>query len=822
MKTYERFADKGYHSSIATTFGIDFNAYENMMLPRLRAAGCRNNLVLADRHMLGRAMSDDLQLPGWAGAHYTVGGASAAGVFHPKLFLQFGREGGRVMIGSGNLTAAGIAGNLEIASIVECSSDASPERTVVQQCWHYLKRHLAPEDEAQSLQIRWMLGRTPWLMDMPEGSNLAEMDNGFRLGLLASDSKKGIAQRFIEQVRGKVNRLIIVSPYWDQELSALKALARSLLPKQIAVLIDPKTGRFPKQSSDAFSNLKIYDRSGFHGKRFIHAKLIVAESDSADYLLYGSTNCTFAALGNDQKAGINEEASLFRETPPGEIVAQLALDEQLSLVRLVDPDDLPDWAGEEEPLEDLPEEPVPGQFVLTGDSLTWIPSEHFGDPEHCQINLSDRVGTLIASHLERLNGSLVATQRFRVPSLADRPAFARVIDSNGVTSLRGIVCDRAQLSLAIREPHSRRTEKLIDQLEVESDANPLIMEILEDLLKIDAQEAGSSATKNLAFGTNGASTEQEKHYRTLPYSEFIARRRPHSDRGPDRTSLAASGAAHVYDFLDRLLGLNSQPAWLEAHDLDDEIADALKVQDEGKRESGETIPHRETPGEDAATRAQELEDRRRCRQRKWDKSAREKLIQSCKVFIERATEKSKAVGLDTQDFLRLRLLLMIVLDAASQPRHSGMDVEAQGQARQILTAEGDDAWPRLIGMLLFCVFGGNKPAISGARLLDDHDQLPDDLIKCWSTCYWALQACMAAPVSAATRQRDIDRFQRIAEQAYRLTLPSRCELLSYKVYEVMDAMSARYSTPLGIEADQIQDGHKRLVAQLFPERPREV
>lgn len=36
MKLYERFADKNYHTSIVTTFGIDFDAYENIVLPRDR------------------------------------------------------------------------------------------------------------------------------------------------------------------------------------------------------------------------------------------------------------------------------------------------------------------------------------------------------------------------------------------------------------------------------------------------------------------------------------------------------------------------------------------------------------------------------------------------------------------------------------------------------------------------------------------------------------------------------------------------------------------------------------------------------------------
>lgn len=70
MRLYERFADKGYHSSIATTFGIDFDAYENIVLPRIRGAGCRNNMVLADARMLTHALGGASPLPRQAGRLY--------------------------------------------------------------------------------------------------------------------------------------------------------------------------------------------------------------------------------------------------------------------------------------------------------------------------------------------------------------------------------------------------------------------------------------------------------------------------------------------------------------------------------------------------------------------------------------------------------------------------------------------------------------------------------------------------------------------------------------------------------------------------------
>ena len=114
MRLYELFAEKGYHTSIATTFGLDFDAYESIVLSRLRGAGCRNNIVVADNRMLTHALSGDFDLPRYAGTHYTISGAGSSGLFHPKLLLQLGRRRGRLIVGSANLTPSGIAGNLEI------------------------------------------------------------------------------------------------------------------------------------------------------------------------------------------------------------------------------------------------------------------------------------------------------------------------------------------------------------------------------------------------------------------------------------------------------------------------------------------------------------------------------------------------------------------------------------------------------------------------------------------------------------------------------------------------------------------------------------
>jgi hypothetical protein len=42
MKLFNHFAADGFHTSIVSTFSVDFDAYEAIALPRLRDAGCNN------------------------------------------------------------------------------------------------------------------------------------------------------------------------------------------------------------------------------------------------------------------------------------------------------------------------------------------------------------------------------------------------------------------------------------------------------------------------------------------------------------------------------------------------------------------------------------------------------------------------------------------------------------------------------------------------------------------------------------------------------------------------------------------------------------
>lgn len=160
----------------------------------------------------------------------------------------------------------------------------------------------------------------------------------------------------------------------------------------------------------------------------------------------------------------------------------------------------------------------------------------------------------------------------------------------------------------------------------------------------------------------------------------------------------------------------------------------------------------------------------------------------------------------------------MVLCTAALPAAKGSPTVNKSRY-QVLAPEGDeDAWPLVIGRVLFPIFGAVKPAIGHLHLSAEHDQIPDDILECWATIYWCVQACLTAPLSSAAHDRIAHWFKRIADRSYRLTLPTKEEMLGEDVLKVVDRMSASYCERLGVKPEAIAHGHRRFVDDLFKNR----
>jgi hypothetical protein len=160
----------------------------------------------------------------------------------------------------------------------------------------------------------------PLAQDRGPGTGPVRLRDGTLAALLITDQATGIGERFAGLIDEPVSRLIVISPYWDPDLTALSDLTVRLAPADISVLLDPDTREFPKDAVGRLNGIRLYGRGNFRKRRYIHAKAIIAQTGSADHMLLGSANCTRAALGIGGFAGINEEVCLYRRLPPGSVL----------------------------------------------------------------------------------------------------------------------------------------------------------------------------------------------------------------------------------------------------------------------------------------------------------------------------------------------------------------------------------------------------------------------------------------------------------------------------------------------------------------------
>lgn len=818
MKLFNCFAAPGYHTSIITTFGVDFEAYESIALPRLREAGCNNNVLIADARMLSHSMGDGFRRPKFAGRRYSVVGVHPQGVFHPKLILQLGKTSGRLLVASANMTAAGLAGNLEVVGEVMTGEDDRLTVPILRAAFEYLSRLLESPSVARR-QIDWAMKRTRWLSESLPGEGVVELSQGGVLAFLASSNERGIGARFTDLVRGRsVKRLIVISPYWDSDLKALRELKNKVAPKKMAVLVQPRSALFPVHKWPIGSGASLFDVTSVKGttaSRFAHAKVIIAETRTADCVLYGSANCTEAALGSERAGSINEEVCLYRELGPGEAVKRLGLESALSESMAIQASDLPSYKpGDEIPMADLHAR-LPGRFELCGQLLYWWPPAR-QNPTGTEVLLFDQSGAPIAARLIRTSsGSMPVAYQCE---FQEHPYFAQVRAKNFESSVAIIVIERA-IQEAQRRSTSRKVENALAHLDDEEAFEGLWL--LEVIQKLDAAERDFAAASADAKPSRGASKGQDEEgaSRQLTYEQFIAGRKAAGAVGRQAGShLASSHQESVRSFLNALIG-HRRSQLLDSAEEDQTPAPNLSLGDE-TTDGEQALEQDDRFGSDAqlTTTAVDASKKRLRRQHQYVKDTQASVAAAVERFIQTSRAEASARTLGVVDLLRLRVLLMVVLGAGSKKLYLiPKEVNAMLSRRQVLPSAGEVSWRRLVGKLLFGFFrnhgGSSGPLIDRVALdVEAASELPDDVMECWASCYWALCATRVAVDEKGCKAKVSDFEQRIAADLYRHTRLLSDEALGNPVQVVFAGMSSRYGERIGVHDGVIWNEHRHLVA----------
>jgi len=338
---FDDFKEGGYHSSVLSTFSVDPAFYDTSLQLRLRGMGCQNNLLIADASMLDQSLETIPDAFLNAGRKYLVAPVATRACFHPKLALRFGKTKAKLIVGSANVTSAGWAGNLELVSAVTWQArdegdDCQISRTLIVRAYHWLSAMVGADDDSKvNYKLKLLRSQSPWIEEeVLAGDNPFQLSDGSEIDLLLSDpsSKIGLGDRMLKLVDEPIERLTIISPYWDEQLSALKRLNGEVGNPDLRIFLSLNS-RTPSRSS-TFPIKAIKDLSPiFHpigyssdiANRFLHAKMFLFHGYNHDFLFLGSANCTVAALGAPGKSGANHECLLYRKLPRGSVKSLLKL-----------------------------------------------------------------------------------------------------------------------------------------------------------------------------------------------------------------------------------------------------------------------------------------------------------------------------------------------------------------------------------------------------------------------------------------------------------------------------------------------------------------
>ncbi|WP_454290215.1 hypothetical protein [Sphingobium scionense] len=687
---------------------MEFAAVEQILLPQLIASGATNLLLLTDARMASLALSDGSILPTALGREYALHSPPAAdGIFHPKIILQIGRENARAFVSSANLTAAGLAGNAEIAIEIECKDEEGPERTMVRSIWRYLEALVPPHGSPARDALRWARERAAWL-DGPPGPALHQLEDGSAIAFLHAPGQAGIGDQFVSFVGGeKVQSLMIISPYWDDDLAALANLSHRLAPDRIILPIDSSGHAFPVDAP--FAGKPRIVALGWPTRRFTHAKIFLATTARHDHLLFGSANCTTAALGAPGAVGANAEACIYRRLPRGTAREILELDRWLD--------------GEPISLSDLPPRTLsapiplkaiaarhPGTFDLDDGMLIWCPAGPDFDRGDIEL-LDNKADLLLALPVTSFAQSGDMRTALLDPGLHHSLCFARYTAGDFHSTITHVT-HRNLLRGRRREIATGAVARALAPFIQGSDFDLWMHQAFETLARADFEHATCSAPLAAARGPSGKRDSATEAGVSLSYETFMQARSGGGRAGfAAANSLAGTHSDVVRDFLNLLSGQN--PLRHEDHDSAfDEPDDERDNVDPEEEDGG--VPERPPPPGEAPIDPAPVDAR---------------LYERHVLAYAEGLEAGEEL-LGPGDVLRLRFWILLLLYKARCPEMPhGLD-----------GSEAMLSWPRFVVRILVGFFCGRRPAITRLMMARDYAGMPIDFMECWITILWSFDA----------------------------------------------------------------------------------
>ena len=351
----EVFVSGRWREAVLLTYSFDLPFFEAYLLPTMVRNGCRSIAVAACSQRLSERLHEwiDAQEVREAGRSYTLTGGQVPGAFHPKLLLAVGEDGGAVLVGSGNISAFGMASGGELFVLERWRGSEVPD--LARDAWRTCR-----EVSRQLLGETLFAARVDALATLAPALALPPATRHLWSNLgepLLSQLERAIGGR-------RVDELLLWSPFWDRRLEALAALAERLCPRRITIAVQPDlTSIDGVRLGELIGNrpeiewqvIALTTQAGQGGARagLVHAKGILATLTSGqEVLMTGSPNISVPALIRIASEA-NLELAVAQESP-GLRLTLFGDDSYVTLCQPVDSDRLTWIESHEAALETHP------------------------------------------------------------------------------------------------------------------------------------------------------------------------------------------------------------------------------------------------------------------------------------------------------------------------------------------------------------------------------------------------------------------------------------------------------------------------------------
>lgn len=281
------------------TFSADW--FESTLYPLLRQDDCEAIVIMVD--VREAHFSIDNTKSQFGGSRYRVVSATGApgGIFHPKFAYLETAEGDVLVVSSGNLTAAGQGGQLEVLDAVSVTTE--PE--LFEEFSQFLSgvatvANLAdgPERNAVSYFSKRALAQS---------KAYPRSDGSTRTAFLVSSLGTSAGAKFVQLVKKFVPTptvLTVLSPYHDKDVRAARKLQNEIRPKKVQYALGqtadgdflaPFADKIKQDPPKHFVTPRLTAEKG--GTRPLHAKWFdVCNGSGAAVSMTGSVNATYKSL----------------------------------------------------------------------------------------------------------------------------------------------------------------------------------------------------------------------------------------------------------------------------------------------------------------------------------------------------------------------------------------------------------------------------------------------------------------------------------------------------------------------------------------------